>query len=205
MSPKVTEEYKDSKRIEILEAAKRVFIRKGYQAVTMKDVVEESGLSRGGVYLYYGSTEELMLDLLSQKEQDNDSGLTRPENSDEPVWKTIEMMSRHIIEEAKTAQGSMIPVMLEFFIINWRSGKWTSLMDDRYATSIGAFRSLIETGVDRGEFHPIVPIDGIVGMMISFSDGLLMDSIQFGHETVQADRQMETMLTSMRHLLQVKS
>lgn len=59
MSPKVTKEHKDKRQAEILEAAKTVFKRKGFELTTMKDVVEESGFSRGGVYLYFSSTEEM--------------------------------------------------------------------------------------------------------------------------------------------------
>ena len=43
----------------ILETARTVFSLKGYRGVTMKDIVEACGISRGGLYLYFSSTEEI--------------------------------------------------------------------------------------------------------------------------------------------------
>ena len=35
----------------IIEKAREVFQKKGYRAVTMKDIVDACGISRGGLYL----------------------------------------------------------------------------------------------------------------------------------------------------------
>ena len=45
----------------ILECACVVFCRKGFNSVTMKDIVDECGISRGGIYLYYHSVEEVFV------------------------------------------------------------------------------------------------------------------------------------------------
>lgn len=47
------------KRKYIVEKAKTVFTKRGYRAVTMKDIVEACEISRGGLYLYFSSTKEL--------------------------------------------------------------------------------------------------------------------------------------------------
>ena len=52
------------KKNSIRETAFHVFAKKGFKDVTMKDIAEACGISRGGLYLYYESTEELFLDLL---------------------------------------------------------------------------------------------------------------------------------------------
>lgn len=54
----------------ILEKAAELFSQKGYSAVTMKDVCEATGLSRGGLYRHFGSTGE-MLGLIIIEEQRN--------------------------------------------------------------------------------------------------------------------------------------
>jgi AcrR family transcriptional regulator len=60
LTPKAIE-----KKRYILEKAVNVFIREGYTSVTMKDIVEECKISRGGLYKYYGSTKEIFEDVLS--------------------------------------------------------------------------------------------------------------------------------------------
>jgi hypothetical protein len=49
---------------EIREAAKRCFLTKGFQSTTMEDVITEIGMSRGGVYHHYASTNEMLKDLM---------------------------------------------------------------------------------------------------------------------------------------------
>lgn len=48
-------EAKDMNEMEprIIEAAKRVFVRKGYEAATMSDVAAEVGIGRTALHYYY--------------------------------------------------------------------------------------------------------------------------------------------------------
>lgn len=57
------------KKSMIVEAARDVFFRQGYRAVTMKDIVEACGISRGGLYLYFANTKELFEAVLEQENQ----------------------------------------------------------------------------------------------------------------------------------------
>ncbi|MGG1311241.1 MULTISPECIES: helix-turn-helix domain-containing protein [Cohnella] len=56
--------------MQILEAAERVFTRKGYEPATIKDIVEEANMSRGWIYLYYQTKEEIFEDLMEKIDQD---------------------------------------------------------------------------------------------------------------------------------------
>src|SRR6266516_1086023 len=59
--PKTSEAAKEARRTQILDAAVRCFARTGYYATTIEDVVRETGLSRGALYLYFPSKEALYL------------------------------------------------------------------------------------------------------------------------------------------------
>lgn len=48
----------------IRDAAKNVFLKKGFSATTMEDIIAEVGMSKGGVYRHYGSTSEMLYDLM---------------------------------------------------------------------------------------------------------------------------------------------
>ena len=54
----------EKRKLEILEAAKKCFLEKGFQNTTMEDVIEKVSLSKGGVYYYYGSTYEMIYDFM---------------------------------------------------------------------------------------------------------------------------------------------
>jgi AcrR family transcriptional regulator len=58
--PRVTEEHRAARRTEILVAACRCFARDGFHATSVNDIITESGLSAGSVYLYFKSKNELI-------------------------------------------------------------------------------------------------------------------------------------------------
>ena len=61
--PKISEERKTERRGQILAGARRCFARHGYEGATVVRLEEETGLSRGAIFNYFGSKEELFLEL----------------------------------------------------------------------------------------------------------------------------------------------
>jgi AcrR family transcriptional regulator len=53
------EEYKEEARKRILDAALVVAKRKGYQSMTLDDVADEVGVTKGTLYLYFKNKEDL--------------------------------------------------------------------------------------------------------------------------------------------------
>lgn len=51
----------------IRQQAYRLFAEKGFKAVTMTDICEKTGLSRGGLYRYYSGTEQIFSEILSEE------------------------------------------------------------------------------------------------------------------------------------------
>lgn len=52
-----------AKRQQILEGANRVFSQMGFDAASMNDITREAGVSKGTIYVYFDSKEELFLEL----------------------------------------------------------------------------------------------------------------------------------------------
>lgn len=55
------EREKEQRREDILDAAQKMFFEKGLQSTTMDEIAENAELSKGTLYLYYGSKEDLYL------------------------------------------------------------------------------------------------------------------------------------------------
>lgn len=62
--PKVSEEYYEKKRREIIDAAYRVCAKKPITSVDMKDIIAETGFSHGVIYRYYKDLDEVLKDLV---------------------------------------------------------------------------------------------------------------------------------------------
>lgn len=54
------------KRGQILDGAHRVFMKMGYDAASMNDVTREAGVSKGTIYVYFQSKEELFAALIER-------------------------------------------------------------------------------------------------------------------------------------------
>jgi len=57
--PKVVPEYKEEAKSRILDVANKVFAEKGYHEATMDDIAKRLGVSKGAIYLYFSSKEDL--------------------------------------------------------------------------------------------------------------------------------------------------
>ena len=60
VAPEYSVEYKEEARKRIMEVGIQVFAENGYHQTTMDDVAKELNVSKGTLYLYFNSKEELL-------------------------------------------------------------------------------------------------------------------------------------------------
>lgn len=64
--PKVSEEHKERRRGQILDAAQRVFARHGFEGATVARLEQETGLSRGAIFSYFENKDDLFVAVVAQ-------------------------------------------------------------------------------------------------------------------------------------------
>lgn len=62
--PKVVPEYKEKARRSIIEAAAHIFTEKGYHKTKMDDIAEKLGVSKGAIYQYFKSKDQLFFEVI---------------------------------------------------------------------------------------------------------------------------------------------
>lgn len=62
--PKVTQDYINKKKEIIIDAAYKVSLRKTLGTVTMQDIINETGLSQGGIYRFYKDIDDIISDMI---------------------------------------------------------------------------------------------------------------------------------------------
>lgn len=60
LMPRVVPEYKELAKKRIIQAAYGIFYSKGYHASTMDDIARDVGVSKGSLYSYFKSKEDLL-------------------------------------------------------------------------------------------------------------------------------------------------
>lgn len=62
--PRKSQEESQETRNNILECAKRLFSRRGYERTSLSDIAKYSGVSRGAIYWHFESKEDLLINLV---------------------------------------------------------------------------------------------------------------------------------------------
>lgn len=150
--PDVSEE----RRPQIIEAAIRVFARKGFRKATMPDIAAEAGLSVGGVYWYYKGKDEIVSAILERAFDEDFGALAELLSVDAPAAGRLQSF-------VAAYAGSfdqwlwMNPIGAEFYGEAAHDEKVRAVILrylDRYRQALAA---LIGQGIQRGEFRPVDP------------------------------------------------
>ncbi len=202
MSPKVTEEHKEQRRLEILKAAEEVFKRKGYEPTSMQDIIEEARMSRGGVYLYFSGKEDVFRALLDQL--DAGQGLWYGEllAQTKTAWEAVERFLAVLEEQVQTVADSLTPVVYEYVSSSWRDPSRRAYFTRRYELAIAQATAFLQACVERGDFRPEIPLESVARFVISFFDGLHMDVLLLGADKVDVKDQIDSLRRYLRAVLQ---
>ncbi len=147
----------------ILKQAYLLFAEKGFQAVTMSDICEKTGLSRGGLYRYYSGTGQIFSEILSQEYVIAD----RIERK-EKARVILEDMLAEIKAEIMDKEQSLSLAIYEY----------ANLGNAEFFTDINQkakkrWVSLLEYGMETGEFQKVNP-EQTAEMILYYYQGLRM-------------------------------
>ncbi|MQR95191.1 TetR/AcrR family transcriptional regulator [Fictibacillus phosphorivorans] len=202
MSPKVTEEHKEQRRRSILDAAKEIFAKKGYEAFVMQDVINAVDLSRGGVYSYFSSKEDLFESLLESMHESFHNGIQ--ELADNPsIWESI-TNEFESFKKMKDTKDPFTAVQIEFFLIHRRIPEKSGYFKKRYQYAIDQFVWLFQQGVERGEFEPKYALETIARYYITFNDGIHISTVFVNKRDIDYDQQIDIFLTQLANMLGVR-
>jgi AcrR family transcriptional regulator len=74
--PKISEEQRQARRIEILDVAGRCFARQGFHRTTMEDIIRALKSSPGAVYCYFRGKSEIVAAIAEQRHKRESALLT---------------------------------------------------------------------------------------------------------------------------------
>jgi len=156
--PKVSPEHTEARRRQILEGAQRAFARHGYDGATVAKIEEETGLSRGAIFNYFGSKQDLFVELaagVSRRygELIAASGLetaVRAMAAEDPDWLGVVLEAqarlRHdpeFVRKMEAAYEKAAPPLADWFAAQQADG---AFRDDVDARDLGRFASMVLNG-----------------------------------------------------------
>lgn len=157
----------------ICQEAYRLFAENGYKTVTMKDICERTGLSRGGLYRHYNSTEQIFLEITKGFTEQKNVFLEKMEQH----VSAVEILNAMLVKyeaEMLDSQNSLSLAIYEFYS-NPAISKTDNSMMKQYEYSKQLWIELVRYGIERGEFKEISP-EAIFDMLIFSYQGVRMYS-----------------------------
>jgi len=136
----------------ILETARGVFMEKGFKNVTMKDIVEACDISRGGLYLYFGSTEEIFLEVLKMEADEADDVFSDNITEDATAADILMLFLKEQKRELLRKKNNLTVATYEYFF-STNVAKKDNFLKKQFDSAVKIIEKLIEAGVENGEFE----------------------------------------------------
>ena len=138
---------------EITDAALAAFAEKGYAATRVDDVAKRAGVSKGLLYLYFKTKEELFKAVVRSFVVPRIDALTEIIDSSE--LSSEEFLRGPFLDFVKTLPGSPISVVIRLMIAE--GPKHPDLVqfywDNVVSRGLGTISELLQRGVQTGEFR----------------------------------------------------
>lgn len=216
MSPRVTPEYKEQRRNEILDVARSVFEEQGYNATSMQDISDRCTLSRGAIYQYFENKEDVFLALLKRGDEAWIAKLRILLATSDHARQALEMYlagdeaedeNSSLATEATGGDGEQTgnrfsAAIFEYnFSVAEDNEVKTARRYERYRRILDAFVEFLQAGVDTGEFHPRFPLNAIADTFLLLQDGVAFTEIGFKPDYVPVKEQERVLTGFLKYAL----
>lgn len=138
--PRISEERKTERREQILGGARRCFAENGYEGATVAKLEKEIGLSRGAIFNYFPSKEDLFVELA-----------VRDSARMSAIW--IDDGLEAIVREVVELDPAWLSVYLELFRRVRNDPDFCAKIEARQKAVAPANRARVEEAQRAGEFR----------------------------------------------------
>jgi len=146
--PDVSEE----RKIQILDAATDVFVRQGIHKARVDDIAEEAGLSKGALYWYFKSKDEIIIAILDRIFEREFFHLQQLHSQDGSATERLSIFVESTIDDMQRWL-KLIPMAYEFLGLVFRQKIVQQGFRKYFQTYTEMLTVLIQQGIDNGEFH----------------------------------------------------
>ncbi len=111
---------KNIKKTLILEAAKKLFLEKGYDGASIEDIAGCAGVTKSLVYYYFDSKEEILYSVMKRSMENTISALAQ-KRKDRPVPETTDELFNHAVQLIENEADVLKIAMGEVFKTNGKT------------------------------------------------------------------------------------
>ena len=171
--PKLTDEAINSRKSHIIECAFQVFSEKGFSDTSMEDIVIKSGVSKGGIYNYFKSKEEIFLEIAESRLESRRNLMDTI-----PVDKGIHIFLRNyfsvVLQSLKDEKNLLTAKFsFEFWATVSRNPELNEKAQNRYSRFHSDLIRILKLGVERGDLSSQLDLDNMGYVILATLDGMM--------------------------------
>jgi TetR/AcrR family transcriptional repressor of uid operon len=173
MCPKVTSQYKTETREKIVDAAIVTFSKHGYDRTKMDDIAETANLSKGTIYLYFKSKEELFYAISENNIKALKEQLSVLFTKSEDL---ISDSQKFYVNFRKASEQSD-KVFLETIAESSRNQRLQEMLYHQRMKVLDIVTEYLKLQIKKGFFRSDIDIDAVAVGLVSLYDGLSISKI----------------------------
>ena len=153
----------DERTSQIITAAEDVFTKKGFAEARMDDIAEETGLSKGTLYNYFKSKDDLIIAILDRIFQREFRAF---DEMDASKMSSTEIVNRFVDTIAKDIKLMLrlMPIAYEFLALAFRNKTVQKALKVYVNRYMNILVPIIENGIASGEFKEVDPTEVAIAM-----------------------------------------
>jgi AcrR family transcriptional regulator len=174
--PKITTKQREARRDQILAAALTSFSRDGFHQTTMADIVRESGLSQGTLYLYFKSKDDLIAAIADDRHR-REAALNALAEGEQNPLQNILMLSRlYASRLSEPAHTDALRVSLQGWAEALRNDRVRAGVLEGLRLARRALVSVIRRGQKRGMFRKKLDAAAAARLLIAIFQGFVLQA-----------------------------
>jgi AcrR family transcriptional regulator len=143
----------------LLAAATRLFAERGYDRTSVQEIVEAAGVTKGALYHYFDSKDDLLHEVYARVLRVQQERLDAFADADEPVEKRLRAAAADVVV---TTIENLDDAMIFFRSMHHLSPEKNRQVRAERRRYHERFRALIEEGQEAGVFSSANPADLVV-------------------------------------------
>ena len=172
--PKVTGQYKSDLREKIIQAAIESFAQAGFDRTKMEDIAKRLGLSKGTIYLYFNSKEDLFLAIF-----EHNLKVMRDQQHTAIFPKKEDMVqdTEHFYENFRRLEQGKDRVMLEMVVESSRNSRLKKGMHEHRLKVYDAVVEHLNRQIEKGFIKKGIDVNGLAPAFVALYDGLTVSKM----------------------------
>lgn len=175
--PKVSLEYKQHQRERIIEGAAQAFAEQGYRQITIDVIAERLGVSKGAIYLYFKSKEELFVAIYTNQMERQLQSIRESYQPADRVMLKLEKVLDEFIKLLLNHDFVFCRLWLEFYLEAPRIPELliqSTWANEQYYNII---YGLLAEGQRNGAIKADLDIASVTTVILATGNGLLLNAI----------------------------